>query len=94
MPGVSKMTKNSIAMGARRQDAPRGSGATSSKVHGRRCDVRSFPAGTCLMLKPMNDLDKLINGAMNEARRLADFKVYRMHDSDYLVFLRKPCWFM
>jgi len=48
-----------------------------------------FPAGTCLMLKPMNDLDKVINGAMNEARRLADFKVYRMHDSDYLVFFAK-----
>jgi len=45
-----------------------------------------FPAGTCLMLKPVDDIDATIKGAMIESRRIADFKVYPMRDGDYLVF--------
>ncbi|QVQ26163.1 hypothetical protein [Achromobacter deleyi] len=49
-----------------------------------------FHAGTCLMLQPVEDLDETIAGAMKEARRIADFKVYPMKEGDYLVFFASP----
>jgi hypothetical protein len=49
-----------------------------------------FHAGTCLMLQPVEDLDGTIVGAMKEARRIADFKVYPMKEGDYLVFFASP----
>ena len=47
---------------------------------------RVTPAGACLILKPVDDLAATIVGAMEESRRIADFKVYPMLDGDFLVF--------
>ena len=33
-----------------------------------------FPNGSCLILKPVADLDETVAGAMREARRIPDFK--------------------
>jgi len=49
-----------------------------------------FANDTCLMLKPVSNLAETIEGALREARRLAEFKVYRMEQGDYLVFFAGP----
>jgi len=45
-----------------------------------------FTNGSCLILKPVENINEVIDGAMREARRIADFKVYGMRDGDFLVF--------
>ncbi len=45
-----------------------------------------LPNDTCVMLKPVENLDDVVFGCMTEARRLPDFKVYAMKEGDYLVF--------
>ena len=49
-----------------------------------------FPSGTCLILKPVANLEETIKGAMVEARRIPDFKVYEMEEHDYLVSFATP----
>lgn len=44
-----------------------------------------FANGSCLMLKPLSNIDEVIRGCMEEAKLLPDFKVYAMEDGDYLV---------
>lgn len=49
-----------------------------------------FPNDACLMLKPVPNLNEAIEGTLREARRFAEFKVYRMEEGDYLVFFASP----
>jgi hypothetical protein len=49
-----------------------------------------FGNDTCLMLKPVPNLQETIEGCLREARRIAEFKVYRMEEGDYLVFFASP----
>jgi hypothetical protein len=49
-----------------------------------------FSNGTCLMLKPIENLEETIQGVMREARRIVDFKVYKMEDEDFLVCFASP----
>jgi hypothetical protein len=49
-----------------------------------------FKNGTCLMLKPVEKLQEVIQGVMREARTMPDFRVYNMEEGDYLVFFASP----
>ena len=49
-----------------------------------------FPNGTCLFLKPLPNIEVVIEGAMKEARRLTDFEVFEMEDHDFLVSFASP----
>lgn len=49
-----------------------------------------FRNDACLMLKEVPNLIQTIEGSLREARRLAEFKVYRMEEEDYLVFFASP----
>ena len=60
------------------------------KYMDRNANFAQFANGTCLMLKPVPNLSETIDGALREARRLAEFKVYRMAEGDYLVFFASP----
>ncbi|MDH5433346.1 MAG: hypothetical protein OEY19_05330 [Gammaproteobacteria bacterium] len=49
-----------------------------------------FDNGSCLMLKDKSNIENIIQGAMKEARKILDFKVYPMNDGDFLVFFASP----
>ena len=49
-----------------------------------------FSNDTCLMLKPVADLKEAIAEYHRKARYITAFKVYPMHDGDYLVFFASP----
>lgn len=56
-----------------------------SKYMEYKVTFAQFANGSCLMLKPVADLDAVIRGSMNEAKYLPDFKVYLMEEGDFLV---------
>lgn len=49
-----------------------------------------FRNDSCLFLKPMPNIEDVIAGAMNEAKRLPDFEVFEMEDRDFLVSFASP----
>ncbi len=60
------------------------------KYMDKNANFAQFANDTCLMLKPVSNLSETIDGALREARRLAEFKVYKMGEGDYLVFFASP----
>jgi len=61
-----------------------------AKYMENKAPFAQFENGTCLMLKPVSELEQVIRGALQEARYLPDFKVYAMEDGDFLVFFANP----
>jgi hypothetical protein len=61
-----------------------------AKYMENKASFAQFENGTCLMLKPVPNLEEVIRGALEEARHLPDFKVYAMEGGDFLVFFATP----
>jgi hypothetical protein len=61
-----------------------------SKYMENKATFAQFENGTCLMLKPVPNLDEAVQGSLREAKYLPDFKVYQMEDGDFLVFFANP----